>query len=92
MAKSRASNPATDVRVAARVSLWDKTVGHVREYQNGRIGFNYDADYLSPRFLPLEARVFEFPNYAPCRRSRGCPASSPTRCRTPSASGDPQVF
>jgi len=79
MAKSRASNPATDVRVAARVSLWEKTVGHVREYQNGRIGFNYDADYLStgtslsPRFLPLEARVFEFPELRTMPSFQGLP-------------------
>ena len=67
MAKARFNDPAVEVRVNARVSLWDRTVGHIREYQNGRIGFNYDADYLntgpslSPRFLPLENRVFEFP-------------------------------
>jgi serine/threonine-protein kinase HipA len=79
MAKARVSNPATDVRVAARVSLWDKTVGHVREYQNGRIGFNYDADYLStglslsPRFLPLEARVFEFPELRAMPSFQGLP-------------------
>lgn len=37
------------------------------EYANGRIGFSYTEEYLkngfslSPRQLPLEARVFEFP-------------------------------
>lgn len=51
----------------ARVHLWDRQVGTVTEFQNGRIGFAYASDYLdagvsiSPRFLPLEARTFEFP-------------------------------
>jgi serine/threonine-protein kinase HipA len=42
-------------------------IGTVMEYENGRIGFSYDSDYLrngglaiSPKFLPLEARTFEF--------------------------------
>jgi len=72
-------NPATAVRVAARVGLWGSVVGHVREYQNGRIGFDYDPDYLlagpslSPRYLPLEARVFEFPELRAMDSFQGLP-------------------
>lgn len=79
MARPRLSNLATEVRVNARVSLWDRTVGHIREYQNGRIGFDYDAEYLSsgpsvsPRFLPLEARVFEFPELRAMPSFQGLP-------------------
>ena len=38
-------------------------------FENGRIGFSYDSDYLrdggvpiSPIYLPLAARTFEFPD------------------------------
>ena len=69
----------SDVRVSATVSLWGNTVGHVREYHNGRIGFDYDKDYLltgtslSPKFLPLEARVFEFPELRSMESFQGLP-------------------
>ena len=70
---------ASDVRVSATVNLWGSTVGHVREYHNGRIGFDYDKDYLqsgtslSPKFLPLEARVFEFPELRAMESFQGLP-------------------
>ena len=79
MAKAGRAPAATDVRVSARVMLWGELVGHVREYQNGRIGFDYDADYLltgpslSPRFLPLERRVFEFPELRSLEAFQGLP-------------------
>lgn len=63
----RAVRAAPGVAAQARVHLWDALVGTISEFQNGRIGFSYDPDYLasgasiSPRFLPLEARTFEFP-------------------------------
>ena len=51
----------------ATIRLWGEMIGKVMEYENGRIGFSYDSDYLrngglaiSPKFLPLEARTFEF--------------------------------
>ena len=70
---------ASDVRVSATVNLWGSTVGHVREYHNVRIGFDYDKDYLqsgtslSPKFLPLEARVFEFPELRAMESFQGLP-------------------
>ena len=78
-ARAKAADTAANVRVSAKVSLWDKTVGHVREYQNGRIGFDYDPDYLltgpslSPRFLPLQKRVFEFPELRAMSSFQGLP-------------------
>jgi serine/threonine-protein kinase HipA len=69
MAKSkrrRASRP-TGVVAQARVHLWERFVGVVTEYDNGRIGFSYDRDYaehgvaISPRWLPLRyPHTFEF--------------------------------
>ena len=61
---ARAGNP---VRAQAHVHLWDRLVGAVTEYANGRIGFAYDKAWLStgpalsPRYLPLKSGVFEFP-------------------------------
>jgi serine/threonine-protein kinase HipA len=69
------------VRVSARVSLWGQTVGHVREYENGRIGFDYDAKWLadgrsiSPRFLPLQGRTFEFPELRTMDSFQGLPGA-----------------
>lgn len=66
-------------RASARVSLWGQTVGHVREYENGRIGFDYDTDWLadgtsiSPRFLPLARRTFEFPELRTTESFQGLP-------------------
>ncbi len=65
--KSRAARPIPGIVAQARVHLWGALVGTITEFQNGRIGFSYDPAYLesgvalSPRFLPLEARSFEFP-------------------------------
>jgi serine/threonine-protein kinase HipA len=57
------------VLAKADIQLWGERVGAVMEYENGRIGFSYDRDYLShggvalsPKFLPLEPRTFEFPD------------------------------
>lgn len=56
-----------EIRANARVHLWDRVVGLVTQYTNGRIGFAYDKDYLrdgtpiSPKYLPLTNQVFEFP-------------------------------
>lgn len=65
--KPRATRAVPGVIAQARVHLWDQQVGTITEFQNGRIGFAYARDYLdsgvsiSPRFLPLESRTFEFP-------------------------------
>ena len=65
--KPRATRAVPGVIAQARVHLWDQQVGTITEFQNGRIGFAYARDYLdsgvsiSPRFLPLESRIFEFP-------------------------------
>ena len=78
---ARRTDAAREVRVEARVGLWGRTVGHVREYRNGRIGFSYDADYLadgaslSPRYLPLERRVFEFPELRAMESFQGLPGA-----------------
>jgi len=64
MAK-RAEQP--DVKTKANVHLWGHLVGQVLEYSNGRIGFSYDKKYrdagraLSPKHLPLDGGIFEFP-------------------------------
>jgi serine/threonine-protein kinase HipA len=70
--RRRAGRP-TGVVAQARVHLWDRLVGVVTEYDNGRIGFSYDRDYvrdgvaISPRWLPLQyPHTFEF---ADLRRS-----------------------
>lgn len=62
--RPRVENPG--VVATARVHLWGHLVGQVSEYTNGRIGFTYDKKYvssgraLSPKYLPLEAHIFEF--------------------------------
>lgn len=81
MSKPKKKPPLADVRVSAKVSLWGNTVGHVREYQNGRIGFDYDKNHLltgpslSPKFLPLAARVFEFPELRAMESFQGLPGA-----------------
>lgn len=63
--RTRIASPS--IKVTANVHLWGHLVGQVLEYDNGRIGFTYDNKYLaagralSPRYLPLEDRLFEFP-------------------------------
>lgn len=44
-------------------------IGSVMEYENGHIGFSYNSECIrhgglaiSPKFPPLEARSFEFPD------------------------------
>lgn len=79
MVKTKKKPSSVDVRATATVRLWDKTVGQIREYQNGRIGFDYDKDYLptgpslSPKYLPLEPRVFEFPELRSMDSFQGLP-------------------
>ena len=72
--KSNSSKPRTrktgpKVLVKANIHLWDEVVGAVMEYENGRIGFSYNSEYIrngglaiSPKFLPIESRTFEFPD------------------------------
>ena len=66
--KPRSRNTGLKVLAKANIQLWGEVVAAVLEYENGRIGFSYDGDYLrsggvalSPKFLPLEPRTFEFP-------------------------------
>ena len=66
--KPRSRNTGLKVLAKANIQLWGEVVAVVLEYENGRIGFSYDGDYLrsggvalSPKFLPLESRTFEFP-------------------------------
>ena len=63
--RPRADRPA--VTATANVHLWGQLAGQVLEFANGRVGFIYDRHYLatgralSPKHLPLEAGIFEFP-------------------------------
>ncbi|MFZ5524798.1 MAG: type II toxin-antitoxin system HipA family toxin [Pseudomonadota bacterium] len=63
--RPRAESPA--VTATANVHLWGHLAGQVLEFANGRVGFSYDQHYLttgralSPKHLPLEAGIFEFP-------------------------------
>ena len=81
MAKVKKKAVANDLRVSARVQLWGETVGYAREYQNGRIGFEYDKDYLltgisiSPKYLPLAEGVFEFPELRSMDSFQGLPGA-----------------
>ncbi|OAM51476.1 hypothetical protein A7981_08220 [Methylovorus sp. MM2] len=56
-----------DISSKAKVAIWGNPVGDVIQYENGRIGFSYNKEYiqngiaLSPKQLPLELRTFEFP-------------------------------
>ena len=65
--RPRVTRAVPGVIARAQVHLWDRPVGTITEFQNGRIGFAYARDYIdsgvsiSPRFLPLESRSFEFP-------------------------------
>lgn len=67
-ARKRVSRPAPGVSVSAQVQMHGQTIGTVTEFDSGRIGFNYDPEYLgtggrsiSPEYLPTEAGSFEFP-------------------------------
>lgn len=63
--RPRADRP--EVTATANVHLWGQLAGQVLEFANGRVGFAYDRHYLatgralSPKHLPLEAGIFEFP-------------------------------
>lgn len=65
--------------IKANVHLWGHLVGHVLEYTNGRIGFNYSPKYLengrelSPRNLPLISGTFEFPELRNSESFHGLP-------------------
>jgi serine/threonine-protein kinase HipA len=65
--KTRTRKTGPRVLTKANIHLWDALVGAVMEYENGRIGFSYDSEHIrnggpviSPKFLPTEARTFEF--------------------------------
>ncbi len=67
--RSRSRKTGPKVMAKANIDLWGERVGAVMEYENGRIGFSYDSEYIhsgglaiSPKFLPLELRTFEFPD------------------------------
>ncbi|MBU3649447.1 MAG: type II toxin-antitoxin system HipA family toxin [Limnohabitans sp.] len=68
------------VLVKANVRLWGDLVGAVMEFENGRIGFSYDRQYIldggpsiSPQFLPVEERTFEFPQLSRLEAFMGLP-------------------
>lgn len=67
--KNRTRTASPKVLAKAHIHLWGELVGAVMEYENGRIGFAYDKEYvrngglaISPSFLPIEPRTFEFPD------------------------------
>lgn len=67
--KSRIRRAGPRIIAKANIHLWDEMVGAVMEYENGRIGFSYNSEYIrsgglaiSPKFMPLESRTFEFPD------------------------------
>lgn len=64
----RTARPAAGVAASAHVLMHGQTIGTVTEFDSGRIGFNYDPEYLgtggptiSPEFLPAAPGTFEFP-------------------------------
>lgn len=77
--KLRAEHP--DITATANVHLWGHLVGRVMEFTNGRIGFTYDQKYrvagcaLSPKHLPLEAGIFEFPELRKSESFHGLPGA-----------------
>lgn len=65
--KIRTRKASLRIVAKANIHLWDELVGVVMEYENGRIGFSYDREYIhnggpaiSPKFLPIEDHTFEF--------------------------------
>lgn len=65
--KPRSRKIGPKIIAKANIHLWDEMIGAVMEYENGRIGFSYSSDYIrggglaiSPKFLPVESRTFEF--------------------------------
>lgn len=77
--KPRKVRPEFGIAGKANVHLWGHLVGHVLEYTNGRIGFNYSPEYLengrelSPRYLPLRSGTFEFPELRNSESFHGLP-------------------
>lgn len=77
--KPRKVRPEFVIAGKANVHLWGHLVGHVLEYTNGRIGFNYSPEYLengrelSPRYLPLRSGTFEFPELRNSESFHGLP-------------------
>ena len=67
MATQQSFTEKPEVTATANVHLWGHLVGQVLEFTNGRVGFSYDKHYLttgralSPKHLPLEQGIFEFP-------------------------------
>lgn len=62
------ARPVQGVIASAHVLMRGQAVGVVTEFDSGRIGFNYDLEYLgtggpsiSPEFLPPQSGTFEFP-------------------------------
>lgn len=70
---------ALDLVAQAHVHLWGQQLGTITEYRSGRIGFSYAPGYLtagvsiSPRFLPLAPRTFEFPELRAMEAFMGLP-------------------
>ena len=79
MATSKPRTHRTDITVTAHAHLWGQLVGQVSEFSNGRIGFTYDKKYLangralSPKHLPLESGIFEFPQLRNTEMFHGLP-------------------
>lgn len=77
--QSRKTNAALDIVAQAHVHLWGQQLGTITEYRSGRIGFSYASGYLtagvsiSPKFLPLEPRTFEFPELRGMEAFMGLP-------------------
>lgn len=61
------TNSSLGIVAQAHVHLWGQPLGTITGYRSGRIGFSYEPGYfttgvaISPKFLPLEPRTFEFP-------------------------------
>ncbi len=78
---SRKTKPSLDVVAQARVHLWGQQLGTITEYRSGRIGFSYEPGYLSagvsisPKFLPLQSRTFEFPELRGMEAFMGLPGA-----------------
>ena len=70
---------ALRIQCEAKVSLWGARVGAVREFNNGRISFEYDPAFiksgqsLSPMLIPLEQRLFEFQGLRKTEAFHGLP-------------------
>ncbi|RZT35553.1 type II toxin-antitoxin system HipA family toxin [Cupriavidus agavae] len=79
---ARIVRPAPGVVASAQVLWCERPVGTVTEFDSGRIGFNYDPEYLgtggpslSPEFLPAESGTFEFPELRRVESFLGLPGA-----------------